>query len=331
MSARSPKVSVGMPVYNGERYVADAIESMLAQTFPDFELIISDNASTDRTEEICRGYAAADSRVHYYRNEHNLGANRNFNRAFELSAGEYYMCCAHDDMRAPTFLTRCVEALDANRDLVLAYTRTAIIDEFGAVVSPDDGGRFRTESLVPHVRFYELVRTPHECYQMLGMFRTRALTKTPVLGPYTSSDFVLLAELSLIGPFHEVPESLTFYRHHPQQSIQLDRHERMVWSGSGLDSRVTFPQWRLFLELLTCIQRVPLPPNERIRCYGTMLCWPLWYRNWRRMGKDVLRGTMYMLGPQLFVIWSRLRSWRANGDSAKLAGDGERDRIEHLL
>ena len=115
-----PRVTIGLPVYNGQNYLVETLESLLAQTYTDFELVISDNASTDRTEAICRQYAAGDARIRYYRNDENIGASANYNRAFELGRGEYFKWAAHDDLLAPTYLERCVEVLDANPDVVLA-------------------------------------------------------------------------------------------------------------------------------------------------------------------------------------------------------------------
>ena len=194
MNPGSPRVSIGMPVYNGERYLATAIESILAQTFPDFELIISDNASTDRTEEICRSYATRDTRIRYYRNEQNLGSNRNFNQAFGLATCPYFMWAAHDDLRAPDFVARCVNALDANPDVVLAYSKTTSIDENGDPLPDFEKSSFRTNSLRPSIRFHDLVRSAHWCFQVLGMFRASVLAQTLLLGAYTSADYVLLAE-----------------------------------------------------------------------------------------------------------------------------------------
>ena len=126
-----PRVSVGLPVYNGERYLRLAIDSILAQTFEDFELIISDNASTDHTEEICREYAARDPRVIYIRQPRNRGGAWNFNHVVELARGEYLKWAAHDDVLAPTFLKECVAALDRLPGTVLASPRTVKIDESG--------------------------------------------------------------------------------------------------------------------------------------------------------------------------------------------------------
>src|SRR5262245_34163763 len=106
------KVSIGLPVYNGDNFIRQTIESYLSQTFEDFELIISDNASTDRTEEICRTFAVQDRRVRYTRNKENIGLARNYNQVFTMSCGEYFKWADHDDMCRPTFLMKCVQALE---------------------------------------------------------------------------------------------------------------------------------------------------------------------------------------------------------------------------
>jgi hypothetical protein len=294
MRTNSPQVSIGMPVYNGERYLAETLDSLLGQTFTDFELIISDNASTDCTEEICTSYAAKDQRIRYYRNERNVGAIRNFNRTFELANGLFFMWASHDDTWAPSFLARCTEALDVHPETILAYTKTTIIDANGEPVSEYDP-YFRTDSPMRHVRLHDLLRSPHKCFQLLGLIRTSILAQTPLFGSYTSSDIVLLAQLGLLGRFHKIPEPLVCYRHHPQQSIRLDRHGRMAWADPAHDSQLTLPTWRLFFELVGCLQRVPLSWGERMRCYFTLLQWPFWYRNWRRMGRDLLKVSLHLL------------------------------------
>ncbi len=123
-----PRVSVGLPVYNGENFIKDALDSILAQTFEDFELIISDNASTDGTQQICRQYTSKDQRIRYIRNDGNIGASKNFNQVFELSSGEYFKWIAHDDLCAPEFLERCVEVLDQDPSIVLCFARPKAID-----------------------------------------------------------------------------------------------------------------------------------------------------------------------------------------------------------
>src|SRR5687768_11197719 len=138
-----PRLSIGLPVYNGERYLQGAIESLLSQTFDDFELIICDNASTDRTQSICTAFAARDPRVRYFRNDRNVGAAGNFNLAFRRSRGRYFKWAAHDDLHEPDYLARCVAALDADPSAVLCQTATRVIDPVGSEVPTLPGGRPR--------------------------------------------------------------------------------------------------------------------------------------------------------------------------------------------
>src|SRR6266852_7405967 len=130
----TPLVSVGLYVYNGERFLEEALDSILNQTFTDFELIISDNASTDRTGEIAEAHAERDDRIRYYRSEKNMGAGWNIRRVYELAAGKYFKQAAADDLLEPDFLRRCVDILESDPDCVVVYARTKEIDEDGAVI-----------------------------------------------------------------------------------------------------------------------------------------------------------------------------------------------------
>src|SRR2546425_2550054 len=132
--AQSPLVSIGLPVYNGENYVREAIESILDQGFADFELIISDNASTDRTGEICREWISRDSRVRYYKSEVNRGLAWNFNRVFELACGRYFLWVSHDDRVGEDYLSRCLEVLERYSGVVLCFSNSNYINETGAVI-----------------------------------------------------------------------------------------------------------------------------------------------------------------------------------------------------
>src|SRR6266567_4421323 len=125
----APLLSIGLFVYNGERFLEETLDSILSQTFTDFELIISDNASTDRTGEISEAYVRRDSRIRYYRGEKNMGAGWNVRRVYELATGKYFKWAAADDILEPDFLRRCVEALESNPGCVLAYAKTRVVDE----------------------------------------------------------------------------------------------------------------------------------------------------------------------------------------------------------
>src|SRR5215213_4448949 len=160
MSDHKPRVSIGMPVRNGQKYIREAIESILAQTFTDWELIVCDNASTDSTEQIVREFAARDPRVRYHRNPTDIGPANNHNVGFELARGEYFRWHAHDDMIAPEYLAVAVKALDEDPSIVCAYPKTKIIDDKGEFIENYDF-RLRTHAAKPSTRFAQLVLVKH--------------------------------------------------------------------------------------------------------------------------------------------------------------------------
>ncbi len=231
MNINCPKVSIGLPVYNGENFISEAIVSILSQSFENFELIISDNASTDRTETICRAYAAQDQRVQYFRNRENIGASGNYTQVFELASGEYFKWAAHDDVCKPDFLLRCVHILDQDPTVVLCYTRTITIDEQGNF-GKKWAARPEFSSPIPRRRFRE-VFAPTETFPIWGVIRADILRKTPLLGNYPAHDYPLLTELCLYGRFYEVPEFLFLVREHKQRSVRMydfrNPHEAIVW------------------------------------------------------------------------------------------------------
>ena len=278
----SARVSIGMPLYNAERFVESALDSILAQTFTDFELIISDNASTDRTEEICRRYAAADARIAYSRNPRNMGATYNYNRTFELATGEYFRHAAYDDLLAPTNIERCVEALDRQPEVVLAYPRMEIMDGDGKLTGIG-GCDLDLRMKTPHERLRAWVRRGNfgtMCDPVFGLFRSSALRKTPVLGSYISADSILLAEIALHGEICEIPETLFFERLHAGGSVQSNptMDDRYAWFDPNNRGKITnrLPNWRWLVELVRAISRAPLDPAERLRCYAVVRHW-IWF------------------------------------------------------
>jgi glycosyltransferase involved in cell wall biosynthesis len=261
MTDPRPTVSIGLPVYNGERFLAQAVESLLAQTLEDFDLLICDNASTDATEAICRDLVARERRVRYHRNERNLGAAPNFNRAWSLCAGRgrYFKWAAHDDLYAPTYLERCVGVLEQDPTAVLCHSRTVVIDEAGRELTPPHKGEARAngrhragangngvywedvyeaprrlDSPRPHERFGNVLLATRRCFEIFGVMRSEALARTRGHEAYYGADKVLLSVLALMGRLVEVPEPLFFRRHHggTSGSIRTAR-DREAWIGSA--------------------------------------------------------------------------------------------------
>lgn len=303
MSSHTPRVSIGMPVFNGELYLKEAIDSILAQTYQDFELIISDNASTDATEQICQAYVVKDPRVTYHRNTVNVGGCRNQNRLVELSSGEYFMWAHHDDRRAPEYIEHCVRVLDNNPAVVLCYSKTRFMDENGHLL--ENAQRLRDiDAALPQDRFRSLIRLDYKCGSpILGMFRASVLKRTPLLGYYADHDRVVLSELALYGPFYEIPEYLFFRRRHSCQStvVYPGRHARTVWCDPTKAGKIVFPYCREFVEFLSVIQRAPLSWGQRISCYGAMMQWLM--RNWKHLKADVVTA----LGQTVLPLWRSIR------------------------
>jgi len=279
MHNRIPPVSIGLPVFNGEQFLRYAVDSLLAQTYSDFELVISDNGSTDGTEEICRAYAAGDRRVRYYRDDRNRGAVWNFNRAFELSRAEYFKWAACDDVCAPEHLAECGAVLDADPSVVLCYTDTILIDGQGKQLGRYVDRCRSSDSPVTHARFRDLIQNLGLSNPMFGLVRAKALRMTPVIENYIGSDMVMLAELALLGRFYRIPKHLFFRRDHPQKSDRANRtlKDLAVWyRPENKGSIHQLRNSRLFFEYLACLGRHPLGFRQKARCYIHMAKWLRW-------------------------------------------------------
>jgi glycosyltransferase involved in cell wall biosynthesis len=236
-----PKLSIGIPAFNGEQFLPEALDGLLNQTFEDFEILICDNASSDRTLQICREYERRDSRVHCMSNERNLGAVANFNRVFELSTSPLFKWAAHDDDHHPTYLETCVRLLEENPDVVLAHTSTAFIDEkseilpfdqkSGSYIDPKSGRHFWPD--VPSIgdspiainRFWHVLTRARWGSHMFGVVRRDALRQTSLLPNFAGSDRAMLAELALLGRFRGADQRLFYKRFHAHASSALGQKE----------------------------------------------------------------------------------------------------------
>ena len=233
----TPRLSIGMPVYNGEAYVEGAIAAILAQTFADFELIVCDNGSTDRTQSIVAGLARQDDRIRYVRNDRNIGANANFSKVATLARAPYFKWAAHDDLHAPTYLEKCIALLEADPGLVLAHADSVFIDGAGAPfragqtcrewIEPGSGDRYIADPVdlgqAPSAvgRFRQVIFASLWGTHMFGVIRRSALARTDLVQDVPSSDRPLLAELALLGRFATVREPLYSKRFHARMTTGL--------------------------------------------------------------------------------------------------------------
>jgi glycosyltransferase involved in cell wall biosynthesis len=273
-----PRLTLGLPVYNGERFLAASLDALLAQTFTDFELIISDNGSTDRTGEIARQYEAKDSRVRYVRHSENRGSTFNHNFVIEQSRGEFFKWVSHDDLYAPDLLQRCIDALDSRPEIVLAHAWTAFIDESGRITEQIDYA-LTTDVPDPVTRFRSVLYIDGGD-DIYGVIRMSVLTRVAPFGSYHWADRTFVGELVLHGPFHNVPDFLYFRRDHPTRTSRVGRDNirlRCAHLDPARASRWRNPTVRLVGEYLlayvSAIWRAPIGAADRMRCMKELAIW----------------------------------------------------------
>jgi glycosyltransferase involved in cell wall biosynthesis len=257
----TPLVSIGLPLYNAQRYLREALDSLLAQDYPNIELVISDNASSDETGAICREYAARDPRIRYERAERNQGAVWNFNRVFRLARGEYFMWAAFDDVRDRSYVRRCLEAFERHPGAVLCCTGVRLIDEAGRVTQPDP--RMRIVHPVGETRLarLEAIARANFWVDLYGLIRSSALSSTGLAQPIWGFDVLLLFELCLRGDAILVPEALFSYR------IFTDKTQDDLAVGlapSRAEERVGISWSNLAMEMAHSIAMAPIGRREKL-------------------------------------------------------------------
>ncbi len=263
MIGPAPTLTIGLPVYNGAKYLEMAAESILEQSFRDFELIISDNASSDGTETIGRTIAAGDPRVTYRRNARNVGLSGNFNLLVPLARGRLFKWATADDVLRPGYLDRCVAAIDADPSVVLAHPRTDFVDGDGAPLDLKDPG-WHLVSDDPTERLRIALMANQWMNAALGVIRTDSLRRTRLMPRYAGGDYRLMAELSVLGKFVEIPERLYVRRIHSESYAGNARNAawlRRYMSGSRAGMRL--PTWHLRKDYAGIVMRAPIPLSRK--------------------------------------------------------------------
>jgi glycosyltransferase involved in cell wall biosynthesis len=278
---RIAKLAIGVPVYNGENYLPETLDNLLRQTFEDFEIIISDNCSSDCTEQICRDYAATDTRILYTRTERNIGASPNFNRVFKLARSPYFTWKAHDDRSHPTFLETCVDVLDSSPDVVLAHTASIAIDDHGHALPYDlkkncyiyNPGGYEVppdtvhiaEGSDPVARFTELLDETYFGMHIYGVIRSEALAATQLFRSYMPCERCLLTELALRGRFVTLGERLYARRVHAKSACFMSLPERFAYEDTT-DSPYDYSFPRLRAYLGSPLQSDAISHRQRLQC-----------------------------------------------------------------
>jgi glycosyltransferase involved in cell wall biosynthesis len=270
-----PRLSIGLPVYNGENYLAESLEALLGQSYEDFEMLISDNASTDSTADICRRYAGRDSRIRYIRQPRNIGLQPNHNFVIRQAKGELFKMASHDDLYGRDLLKHCIEALDKHPEAVIAHCREAMIDGSGNVTRLITYSA-AVDSPKPSERFRSLLFDGWDDYTY-GVMRTNVLCRTHLHASHHFADRTFNTELSLQGPFALVPELLYFRRDHPERTSPYTVRSRCAYLDPRRASRLRNPVIRLYAEYIwgyvKAIKSAPLSPADRDECYRYLTHW----------------------------------------------------------
>lgn len=296
MTAAAPALSLGMPVYNGEQYLRDSLESVLGQSFGDFELIICDNGSTDATEDIVRDYASRDPRIRYSRNEKNLGATANYNTVAERATGKYFKWTSSNDICKPGFFEKCVRVLEDDPQVVLCYPCTRLFDGIkGTEEDYDDNLHLMQDD--PAERFAAVIDRLRLNNVMNGIARTEAMHKTMLIPDIYCGDQVPIAQLALMGKFFEVPEPLFYRRMDSESATHMKSDEEVLKHFDPEGSRpMLFQRWKLFHLFYRAAADSELSGPDKRRVYRVIMTRARWKRH--KLARDIVEATRW-----------RWRSW----------------------
>jgi glycosyltransferase involved in cell wall biosynthesis len=298
-AAGRARVSIGVPVFNGARYLEDCLESLITQTYGDLEILISDNGSTDETPVICRAYCERDHRVRYHRQPRNIGAAANYNFLVRNTSGELFKWAAHDDVCAPDLVARCVAALDTSPTAVLAFGRTGFIDDLGDQLHGYDVPIRWSNYATSFARLREQLEIPqgavhHMCTRQFGVMRRDQLLRTSLIRNHPAADLVLMLELALLGglvPVEDHPDCLFFTRLHEDSSMRANQSAAELAQWYDPRSGDSYPlKWtRVLTGYVRAVLNSSLPRREKV---GGLLLIARWFvsdDNWRIIGGELKR------------------------------------------
>jgi glycosyltransferase involved in cell wall biosynthesis len=290
-----PLVTIGMPVYNSERHLGQSLDSLLAQTYSDFVLVISDNASTDGTADICQRYVRQDARVQYFRNPVNVGMTGNFNRVFELTHTKYLKWSTADDFWAPDMLADAVAVMEADPSIALCYPKTVIVDGEGR-----EQGRYEDKLHLmqddPAERFLAVIENIRLVNHHLGLLRTDAIRRTRLFGKHVSADIGFVAEMSLYGKFFEVKKHQFYRRFHTESSSwnRGDQEQEARRFHAANVRRVPFNTWLYHGAFSRAVLHSPLSLGKKLKVLGRLGKFMYW--DSERLYDDIRRDVPALFG-----------------------------------
>lgn len=291
-----PKVVIGLPIYNSEKYVAAAISSHLAQSFGDFHLVISDNGSTDATPDICADFARTDDRVKYERSPENRGILWNHRRVMEAmeSPDQYFRWAAGDDILEPDLLQAMVETLDADDDVEAVMPNTKNIDGDGKII----GAMERTLDLQsPDVyqRARDILVANYQHVVAYGLLRVSSLRDMRTRPRYVGWDPIFIWELALRGRIVQIPGPALLRRFHAGSISRVKTAKEMrKWVEPNEKAGMRLPHWTWSYERLRTLLGARLSGRERLRIGGFLFRYTLWQR--QALLRDLMQATRRGLG-----------------------------------
>ena len=308
---RQPTVCVGLPVYNGDEFLGQAIESILSQDFENIQLIISDNCSTDNTEEICLEYQKMDKRIRYHRLEENLGGHTNFLNVLGLSSAPYFMWASHDDLRERTFITKCLERLESDPSIALVYPRSKVLDNNSRFLGiANDHVNANQDSGVE--RFRHLIWEIGMCNMVYGLYRTNILKKVRAWDGALFADNLILAEIALLlGKIVQIDDVLFVrrltrnynYRSHDERYEQLISEFKSEWFSEG----ISLPHCRLTYAHLELVNYSEIGKSEKdflmndvLKCFKT--------RFGDKMEYEISRAIELINNGYFYYTWNKKQS-----------------------
>jgi glycosyltransferase involved in cell wall biosynthesis len=291
--AGQARVTIGVPVFNGAGYLEDCLDSLVTQTYDDIEILISDNASTDRTQDICRAYCERDERVRYYRQPQNRGVAANYRFLVDQAGGEFFKWAAYDDVCGPQFVERCIAALDQSPTDVLAFPSTTFIDSAGEPLPRHDAGvRWRNHPK-PVGRLNDLLadRTRSFAKWQFGLIRRDVLARTGLIRNYDCSDLVLMAELALLGGFSKVDEPLFRLRIHEGTSgvANASPSDLAGWYDPNRTDRYPLDRTSTLMGYASVVTSPELALHQKLAGLGLVARWLFSDRQWRVIGGELKR------------------------------------------
>jgi glycosyltransferase involved in cell wall biosynthesis len=285
-----PKVSIGLPVYNGADYVEEAIASVLCQTFEDLELVVCDNASTDRTADICRAAEAADRRVRYLRNDRNLGAAPNYNRVWAATSGEYFKWIAHDDRIKPRYIAMTLAALEAEPAAVLCNTVIDHIDAAGEHLGYYRSVLAHCNVPQPASRLAALTLQSHTALDFFGLMRRRSMEASLLHQAYHNADRAFLAQMALRGRLLQLDEPLIEMREHQNRYTRRTKTNRAkaAWHDTRKAGAIEVPAITLYRAYRHLVETEALSDRDRAECRAVLRRFWLNGLNLGRLAADLL-------------------------------------------